>query len=193
MVCLAQTDPPVRQADIPVFPLRPVHASHDMITLLNLQGLYNTHVRPYAANQDDGGSDEEAGQIGNKRRRIKIEKGYQHLLPDCIGQSRPPEMSTELIEDPVPAGDKSGVALLPLLGDFGNPPGPGPELPEGPLGMLGMDVFQSARLEPGTQKGVSYIIPASVQELTSSIKEVKRLVSKKQKQDDGYVPRQGHH
>jgi hypothetical protein len=61
----------------------------------------------------------------------------------------------KLIEDPVPAGDKSGVALLPLLGDFGNPPGPGPELPEGPLEMLGMDVFQSARLEPGTQKGVS--------------------------------------
>lgn len=69
-----------------VFPLRPVHASHDMITLLNLGGLYNTHVRPYAANQDEGqGSDEEGGQTGNKRRRIKIEKGYQHLLPDCIG------------------------------------------------------------------------------------------------------------
>jgi hypothetical protein len=117
-----------------------------MITLLNLQGLYNTHVRPYAANQDDGVSDEEAGQTGNKRRRIKIEKGYQHLLPDCIGQLRPFK---------VPAGDKSGVALLPLLGDFVNPPGPGPESPEGPLEMLGMDVFQSARLEPGTQKGVS--------------------------------------
>jgi hypothetical protein len=126
-----------------------------MITLLNLQGLYNTHVRPYAANQDDGGSDEEAGQTGNKRRRIKIEKGYQHLLPDCIGQSRLVKIGMALMEDPVPAGDKSGVALLPLLGDFGNPPGPGPELPEGPLEMLGMDVFQSARLEPGTQKGVS--------------------------------------
>jgi hypothetical protein len=126
-----------------------------MITLLNLQGLYNTHVRPYAANQDDGGSDDEAGQTGNRRRRIKIEKGYQHLLPDCIGQSRPFKVGLKLIEDPVPAGDKSGVALLPLLGDFGNSPGPGPELPEGPLEMLGMDVFQSARLEPGTQKGVS--------------------------------------
>jgi len=59
-----------------------------MISLLNLGGLYNTHVRPYAANQDDGqGSDDEGGQAGNKRRRIKIEKGYQHLLPDCIGLS----------------------------------------------------------------------------------------------------------
>ena len=157
MVCSIQYSPSTQKADSPVFPLRPVHASHDMITLLNLQGLYNTHVRPYAANQDDGGSDEEAGPTGNKRRRIKIEKGYQHLLPDCIGQSRLVKIGMTLIEDPVPAGDKSGVALLPLLGDFGNPPGPGPELPEGPLEMLGMDVFQSARLEPGTQKGVRYI------------------------------------
>lgn len=134
-----------------------------MITLLNLGGLYNTHVRPYAANQDEGqGSDEEAGgggQTGNKRRRIKIEKGYQHLLPDCIGQSFSSLlMELKLMIDPVPAGDKSGVALLPLLGDFGNPPGPGPELPEGPLEMLGMEVFQSARLEPGTQKGVGWFV-----------------------------------
>jgi hypothetical protein len=93
----------------------------------------------------------------------------------------------ELIEDPVPAGDKSGVALLPLLGDFGNPPGPRPELPEGPLEMLGMDVFQSARLEPGTQKGVSYKSHAAIQELNDSINEAKKLESKKQKQDDGYV------
>jgi hypothetical protein len=159
-----------------------------MITLLSLQGLYNTHVRPYAANQDDGqGSDEEAGQTGNKRRRIKIEKGYQHLLPDCIGQSRPSRRDMKLIKDPVPAGDKTGVALLQLLGDFGNPPGPGPELPEGPLEMLGMDVFQSARLEPGTQKGVSFISHMTIQELSGSINEAKKLESKKQKQDDGYV------
>jgi hypothetical protein len=59
-----------------------------MITLLNLGGLYNTHVRPYAANAPDEGqgSDDEGGQPANKaRRRMKIEKGYQHLLPDCIG------------------------------------------------------------------------------------------------------------
>ena len=48
------------------------------------------------------------------------------------------------------------MALLPLLGDFGNPPGPAPDLPEGPLEMLGMEAFQSARFEPGTQKGVSF-------------------------------------
>jgi len=98
----------------------------------------------------------------------------------------------KLIEDPVPAGDKSGVALLPLLGDFGNPPGPGPELPERPLEMLGMDVFQSARLEPGTQKGVSYNGFNTAQRLIDSINEVKRLESKKLKQDDGYVPPHEH-
>lgn len=75
----------------PVFPLRPLHASHDMISLLNLGGLYDIHVKPYAANNaDDGqGSDDEGGQAASKtRRRMKIEKGYQHLLPDCIGKSR---------------------------------------------------------------------------------------------------------
>lgn len=75
----------------PVFPLRPLHASHDMISLLNLGGLYDIHVKPYAANTaDEGqGSDDEGGQTANKtKRRMKIEKGYQHLLPDCIGKPR---------------------------------------------------------------------------------------------------------
>jgi hypothetical protein len=58
-------------------------------------------------------------------------------------------------QDPVPAGDKAGVSLLPLMSDFGNPPSAPPDLSDGPLEMLGMDAFQSARLEPGTQKGVS--------------------------------------
>ena len=55
----------------------------------------------------------------------------------------------------MPAGDKAGVALLPLMNDSGHPPADPPEGPEGPLEMLGMDVLQSARLEPGTQSGVS--------------------------------------
>jgi hypothetical protein len=42
------------------------------------------------------------------------------------------------------------------MDDFGHPPGAPPGFPEGPLEMLGMDVFQAARLEPGTQKGVSF-------------------------------------
>jgi hypothetical protein len=60
-----------------------------MISLLNLGGLYDVHVKPYAAtNADEGqGSDDEGGQPANKsKRRMKIEKGYQHLLPDCIGK-----------------------------------------------------------------------------------------------------------
>jgi len=53
--------------------------------------------------------------------------------------------------------------------------------------MLGMDVFQSARLEPGTQKGVSYNIHEGLKKLTDSINAARKLGSKRQKQDDGYV------
>jgi hypothetical protein len=81
------------EAETPVFPLRPVHASHDMISLLNLTGLHATHVRPYAATSAEDGQvsdDEGQGPTSNRaRRRMKIEKGYQHLLPDCIGSSLP--------------------------------------------------------------------------------------------------------
>lgn len=50
-----------------------------------------------------------------------------------------------------------------------------------------MDVFQSARLEPGTQKGVSCNYNEGLKKLTGSINAAKKLESKKQKQDEGYV------
>lgn len=70
------------------YPLRSIHASQDMITLLNLDGLYNTHVLPYADVVNEDGPNEAGGMGGNagrKKAKMKMEKGYQHLLPDCIG------------------------------------------------------------------------------------------------------------
>lgn len=59
------------------------------------------------------------------------------------------------VADPIPAGDKrDSLALLPLMGDYDQPPTAPPELPEGPLIPLGEDAFRVARLEPGTQDGV---------------------------------------
>lgn len=61
-----------------------------MITLLNLDGLYNTHALPYVDVVGDDGQDEGGGTGGNagrKKAKMKMEKGYQHLLPDCIGTS----------------------------------------------------------------------------------------------------------
>lgn len=81
-----------------VYPLRPVHASQDLITLLNLDGLYNTHVLPYVDVVADDGAEEGASMIGNagkKKAKMKMEKGYQHLLHDCIGESSIYPISTE--------------------------------------------------------------------------------------------------
>jgi hypothetical protein len=63
-----------------------------MISLLNLGSLYNTYVRPFAAAVGDdgqGGSDDEGhAQPGNRaKKKPKVEKGYHHLLPDCIGKN----------------------------------------------------------------------------------------------------------
>lgn len=61
-----------------------------------------------------------------------------------------------IVSDPIPAGDKKDIlALLPLMGDYDQPPSAPPELPEGPLVSIGDDEFSIARLEPGTQDGVS--------------------------------------
>jgi hypothetical protein len=61
-----------------------------MISLLNLGSLYNTYVRPFAAataDEGQGASDDEGGQPGNRaKKKPKVEKGYAHLLPDCIGE-----------------------------------------------------------------------------------------------------------
>lgn len=154
------------------YPLRAIHASQDMITLLNLDGLYNTHVLPYADVVNDDGPNEGGGMGGNtgrKKAKMKMEKGYQHLLPDCIGMSLCSIYSVRAYltdTDPIPAGDKrDSLALLPLMGDYDQPPTAPPELPEGPLVSLGEDAYRVARLEPGTQDGVSILSHISSSDL----------------------------
>jgi hypothetical protein len=59
-----------------------LHPSLDLISLLHLDTLYDTFVRPYAdAEEDELGSGEKVGK-GKKRR---LEKGYAGLIEDCIG------------------------------------------------------------------------------------------------------------
>lgn len=90
---------PLSSSDLtyaPVPPAKHLHVSHDAITLLHLDTLYNTHVRPYANPNigEDGVKDEhdddDMGEThGAKRKkgpkRRKMEKGYTHLIDDCIG------------------------------------------------------------------------------------------------------------
>lgn len=80
-----------------VAPAKPIHSSQDLISLLHLDTLYNTYVRPFAdlpgdEGQPGAGADgNDAFQRGKKKAtsmpgRKKMEKGYQHLIEDCIGE-----------------------------------------------------------------------------------------------------------
>lgn len=80
-----------------VAPAKPIHSSQDLISLLHLDTLYNTYVRPFAdlpgdEGQPGAGADgNDAFQRGKKKGtsmpgRKKMEKGYQHLIEDCIGE-----------------------------------------------------------------------------------------------------------
>ncbi|KAK8865661.1 hypothetical protein IAR55_000806 [Kwoniella newhampshirensis] len=140
------------QWDIP--PPRPLHASLDLISLLHLDELYNTYVRPFAdfnsdeANPVQGqgqGQDGEGGTGAKGQRkkgqfRKKMEKGYQHLIEDCI--------------DPTPLGTKGdNHSLLPLIPDLMHPPaGPPPGLFSGPMEIMSADTFKVARLEAGMKQ-----------------------------------------
>ncbi len=91
-----------------VLPPKRIHASHDLISLLHLDSLYNTYVRPFAdaigpeedgvkdeagdGMQIDGEGDIPSGAGGKKRKKAKkakLEKGYIHLIDDCIGEPYP--------------------------------------------------------------------------------------------------------
>lgn len=80
-------------------PAKPIHSSQDLISLLHLDTLYNTYVRPFADLPGDegqpgagaGADGNDAFQRGKKKGtsmpgRKKMEKGYQHLIEDCIGE-----------------------------------------------------------------------------------------------------------
>lgn len=79
-------------------PLKRIHPSHDIMSLMGLETLYNTYVRPFAdpiseAPQGMETVPVEAGAAAGKRggpavRRKKLEKGYTGLLEDSIGAYR---------------------------------------------------------------------------------------------------------
>lgn len=80
-----------------VAPAKPIHSSQDLISLLHLDTLYNTYVRPFAdlpgeeGQPGAGAGGNDAFQRGKKKGtsmpgRKKMEKGYQHLIEDCIGE-----------------------------------------------------------------------------------------------------------
>ncbi|WVW80401.1 hypothetical protein I302_102382 [Kwoniella bestiolae CBS 10118] len=116
------------QWDVP--PTRHLHSSLDLISLLHLDTLYNDYVRPYAEINPE---DLEKGQ---QHRRRKLEKGYWHLIEDCI--------------DPTPTGTKlDNQSLLPISQDLMLPTGPPPNLYADPIEMLPDDAFQVAKLEAG--------------------------------------------
>ena len=68
-----------------------LHPSLDLISLLHLDTLYNTFVRPYADADDDDvatAADDRLAQ-GTEKSKVKrrrLEKGYNGLIDDCIGE-----------------------------------------------------------------------------------------------------------
>ncbi|RSH92742.1 hypothetical protein EHS25_008188 [Saitozyma podzolica] len=83
-----------------VAPLKRIHPSHDIMSLMGLETLYNTYVRPFAdpvseAPQGMETGPVEAGAAAGKKggpavRRKKLEKGYTGLLEDSIDLLFPP-------------------------------------------------------------------------------------------------------
>ncbi|WWC68414.1 uncharacterized protein I206_102341 [Kwoniella pini CBS 10737] len=144
------------QWDIP--PPRHLHSSQDLISLLHLDTLYNTYVRPYAEQNPDDNADVQGGDKKNingpnrQFRRKKMEKGYWHLIEDCI--------------DPTPTGTKiENQSLLPISQDFMNPTGIPPNLFADQIQMLPTEAFQVATLEVGLKEdGYSGGIKVGVRE-----------------------------
>ncbi|WWC88122.1 uncharacterized protein L201_003026 [Kwoniella dendrophila CBS 6074] len=143
------------QWDVP--PPRHLHSSQDLISSLHLDTLYNTYVRPYAEinpedNNEDGQNTKQGQQKQQQHRRKKMEKGYWHLIEDCI--------------DPTPTGTKlDNQSLLPISQDFMHPHGLPPNLFGDQIEMLPSEAFQIAKLEPGHKEdGYSGGIKVGVKE-----------------------------
>ncbi|EIW72852.1 hypothetical protein TREMEDRAFT_59018 [Tremella mesenterica DSM 1558] len=150
-------------------PLKHLHSSLDLISLLHLDPLYDTYVKPFAdpISEDvtisgDGGavggeinSDDEGGKMkgtAKKKKRAKLEKGYSHLLEDVI--------------DPTPLGEKQHhPQLIPLVPEFLRPPAPPAHLIEESIQLLPPEYFRVARLDSGLkQEGYSNKEKAGVRE-----------------------------
>ena len=128
-----------------------LHPSLDLISLLHLDGLYNTYVRPYADLHGEDEEDEVPGQKVGRAKKRRIEKGYQHLLEDCIGKGIPSPSSVSQADkrgysvDPMPLGERRDhLSLLPLTTPQG--------LWEKAIDVLPLEAFGSARLNPGIQQ-----------------------------------------
>ncbi|GFZ43330.1 hypothetical protein JCM24511_01050 [Saitozyma sp. JCM 24511] len=132
-----------------VAPLKRIHPSHDIMSLMGLETLYNTYVRPFAdpiseATQGMETGPVEAGAAAGKRggpavRRKKLEKGYTGLLEDSI--------------DPLPLGERKDGGILPLVSDLLFPPaGPPPTLWDGEIIPLSQEQLAAARLEAGLKQ-----------------------------------------
>ncbi|WOO85689.1 uncharacterized protein LOC62_07G009185 [Vanrija pseudolonga] len=131
-------------------PPKHLHSSLDLISLLHLDGLYNSYVRPYfdpvPETDDEGGADGHGAAAGGRdkpvrpRKKQGLSKGYVGLLEDCI--------------DPVPMGSQAEHSLLPLVGEWLDPPRPlGPdEIPEGTITLISADILASAKLEVGLKQ-----------------------------------------
>ncbi|KLT45613.1 hypothetical protein CC85DRAFT_282238 [Cutaneotrichosporon oleaginosum] len=121
-------------------PEKHLHASHDLISLLHLDGLYNSYVRPYFDPVPETDDEAPGGSLKRPRKKQGLSKGYVGLLEDCI--------------DPVPLGPSAQPSLGPLVKDFTDP-GNHAWQPEenamGPLQILPPEAFASARLEVGVK------------------------------------------
>ncbi|BEI87125.1 hypothetical protein CcaverHIS002_0704710 [Cutaneotrichosporon cavernicola] len=122
-------------------PVKHLHASHDLISLLHLDGLYNTYVRPYFDPVPETDDEAPGGSLKRPRRKQGLSKGYVGLLEDCI--------------DPMPLGTNAQPSLLPLVPEYLRPGEAHPWQPEenamGPLALLPPEAFASARLEVGVK------------------------------------------
>lgn len=116
----------------PAQPAKHLHASMDLISLLHLDAHYNTYVRPYFDPVPET-DDETAGPPKRPRKKQGLSKGYVGLLEDLI--------------DPVPLSNHAEPSLLPLVGEFMDPPRPAPTYD--PPTVLPASAFASARLEAG--------------------------------------------
>ncbi|WVO17727.1 hypothetical protein L204_105425 [Cryptococcus depauperatus] len=127
-------------------PIPPIHPSQDLLSMMHLDTLYDIYVQPLSDDTQSGtgiGTEGDESESLRKKAvgRRKLEKGYAHLIEDCI--------------DPTPLGhNNNNCLLMSLLGDCikneHQPPMPAP-FPPGPINpqSIQQEWYQRARLEAG--------------------------------------------
>ena len=165
-------------ANIQAPPPKHLHASLDLISLLHLDGLYNTYVRPYFDPVPETDDEADAAARPRAKKKQGLQKGYVGLLEDCIGtylaRIRPKSRVLALCSsldytrarpgalhpvadvladapDPVPMGNQAEHSLLPLIPDMLDHEKPPFVSWQGLIVPLTPEALSSARLEPGTR------------------------------------------